>query len=798
MPVTKGSKRGKFLDSLFRNSRQFFGDLTEKLGSDKNEKLIRVLALFVTASILTLLILPKQHFISTRFNAGDISPTDIRATHGYLLEDRPLTDKKRVEAAAVAPYVYDFNPRKGEELSGRFVQAFSLLAKFQGSSGSDRARLREALSEALGFELSERELALLQRVKSEKGPLLEAARLAEIVYKYKIVADTRIFAADSSHGILLVDNKSGKVTGPREMPISAIGVASAKGVVRNTKIDIGDDGPDSAAFRELLAKGVQPNLVFNRDATEAKKREVASASPPVLFQIKRGEMIVREGERISEDQALKLNKIFEANHRGNLFFSALGIFGLILVIIYFPYRFGQKNIRKFNPTSKDLFLLALLTVVLFLLMRIVHTVSPALGMLFPYIDTSDYVYLVPFAAGPMLVRIILNSEIALVYCMACAPLLGVLFNNSLPVVIFALLGGVIGAHGVRQCKARGTIYTAGMKVSVVNLALAIPFQVLTHNFFSMQTVYVVIFALIGGMVSALIVSGTIPVIESLFRYTTDIKLLEFSNLNSPILRELMIRAPGTYHHSVMVGNLVESAAEAINANPLLARVAAYYHDLGKVNKPLYFIENIRGGENRHDKLTPSMSALILSAHVKEGVELAREHRLGLPIIDIIRQHHGTALIKYFYQKAKNNETLGETVVDDLDFRYPGPKPQTREAGLVMLADCVEAASKTLADPTPARIQGMVQKIINNIFIDGQLEECELSLKSLHEIARRFNQVLCGIYHQRIDYPEPVFKVSERKKSSDYSDREPPKTSPDSGAEPEKKSGDDIKRLGIIR
>jgi len=205
----------------------------------------------------------------------------------------------------------------------------------------------------------------------------------------------------------------------------------------------------------------------------------------------------------------------------------------------------------------------------------------------------------------------------------------------------------------------------------------------------------------------------------------------------------MIRAPGTYHHSVLVGNLVEAGAEAINANPLLARVAAYYHDVGKLKKPQYFIENIQDGENRHDKLSPSMSALILISHMKEGVELAKEHRLGRSIIEIIRQSHGTSLISYFYLKAKGLEVPGSPPVDERDFRYPGPKPQTREAGLVLLADCVEAASRTLTDPTPARIQGLVQKIINNIFIDGQLDECELTLKNLHEIAKSFNQILSG-------------------------------------------------------
>jgi rRNA maturation RNase YbeY len=361
----------------------------------------------------------------------------------------------------------------------------------------------------------------------------------------------------------------------------------------------------------------------------------------------------------------------------------------------------------------------------------------------------------------MLVRIIINSEVALVYCAICAPLLGIMFNNSLPVVIYALLGGVVGAHGVRQCKDRTTILTAGMKVSVVNFAMALSFQIFSDSLITMQTLYCLIFAVAGGIINAFLVTGTIPLIENLFYYTTDIRLLEQANFDSPILRELMVRAPGTYHHSVLVGNLVESAAESINANPLLARVSAYYHDIGKTSKPFYFIENVGQSDNRHDRLTPSMSALILISHVKEGVELAKEHRLGQPIVDIIRQSHGTGLITYFYQKAKNLAAHEGKGVDEREFRYPGPKPQTREAGLVLLADHVEAASRTLAEPTPARIQGMVQKIINNIFIDGQLDECELTLKNLHEIAKSFNRILAGIYHQRIEYPEPAFKEKEK-------------------------------------
>ncbi|MCF6178877.1 MAG: HDIG domain-containing protein, partial [Geopsychrobacter sp.] len=347
---------------------------------------------------------------------------------------------------------------------------------------------------------------------------------------------------------------------------------------------------------------------------------------------------------------------------------------------------------------------------------------------------------------------------------------------------------------------RSNLYRAGFWVAMVNVGMLVGIHFLAAKPFDLQLVYKICLGLFGGLLSAMVVNGIIPLAESLFKYTTDIKLLELANMNSPILRELMVQAPGTYHHSMIVGSLVESAAEEIGANPLLVRVAAYYHDIGKVKKPLYFIENSGGQRNKHDKLAPSMSALVLTSHVKEGVELARERKLGAPIIDIIQQHHGTALIKFFYEKAKNQADPEMEQIDERDYRYHGPKPQTREAALIMLADAVEAASRTLSDPTSARIQGMVKKLINNIFIDGQLEECDLTLKDMHLIARSFNRVLGGIFHNRIDYPEPVHIVREKKPESEpvreNSDRESPAQTQDPEASVAKDSHKDLKRLGI--
>jgi putative nucleotidyltransferase with HDIG domain len=334
-----------------------------------------------------------------------------------------------------------------------------------------------------------------------------------------------------------------------------------------------------------------------------------------------------------------------------------------------------------------------------------------------------------------------------------------------------------------------------------NFTLLIAMHLMTSKAFDLQLVYKLAFGFSGGLAAAVMVTGIVPLVESIFRYTTNIKLLELANMNNPVLRDLMVQAPGTYHHSIIVGNLAEAAAENIGVNPLMARVAAYYHDIGKIRKPLYFIENIGAQENRHDKLAPSMSALILMAHVKDGAEMAHEARLGKALNDIIREHHGTSLMKFFYDRAKSKADPGVEQVDERDYRYPGPKPQTREAALIMLADAVEAASRTLTDPTPARVQGMVQKIINNIFIDGQLDECELTLKDINNIAKSFNLVLGGIFHYRVDYPEPVSKErgsSEKgaRRIDEDRDRKPSETSKDKKAASAQGSTEDLKRLGM--
>ncbi|HXE96030.1 MAG TPA: HDIG domain-containing protein [Dongiaceae bacterium] len=812
MSEQPGSKQEQHtLTYLSQFGSNLLDTMIKKFSNPETARRNRFILLVSTALLLTLVILPNQHVSSFNYKVGDIATSDIRVTQDLLAEDRALTEQRRKDAGNNAPVVYNLNDQVAGALVDKLNQALSITrAARDEKQEKSMSQLRAQLTPLLDTDLSDAEILALTRIKSDKIFLASAGELLNELYQRKIVLDGKVFQTDTRRGLEITDN-NGHPVGSADFSSNVTEIGEARRLVGTWNFKGVGSVADNVRISAIIARILLPNLFFNREASEVRSRRAMETVRPVLFKLQKGEMVVRIGERITPEQAHKLEAIFGSQRSGHRLFTALGTFALILVLFYFPYRFACKNIRKFNPTNKDVLLISLLITISFICFKTALLITHNIGPVFPAVDATSYFYLFPFAAGTMIVRIFINSEVALVCCAILAPLLGIMFENNMLVVIYSLLGSIVGAHGVRHCTSRGTVYAAGIKVSVVNLALAVSFQTFNNAIFSMQTVYVAFFALLSGFISAGFVSGFIPLIETLFQYTTDIKLLELANLNSPVLRELMVKAPGTYHHSVVVGNLVEAAAESIGANPLLARVAAYYHDIGKASKPLYFIENQAGEENRHDKLTPSMSALILISHIKEGAELAREHRLGQPIVDIIRQHHGTALIRFFYERARSQAASGGQAVEEKDFRYPGPKPQTREAGIVMLADCVEAASRTLINPTPDRIQGLVQKLINNVFIDGQLDECELTLKNLHEIAKSFTGILNGIFHHRIDYPEPAYKGADRPRKVEARDHaktehgaethvdtveQSPETPALQEPAPQKGGDENLKRLGM--
>jgi len=377
------------------------------------------------------------------------------------------------------------------------------------------------------------------------------------------------------------------------------------------------------------------------------------------------------------------------------------------------------------------------------------------GLLFVIVFTAAYffirehipLYFLPFCAVPMLVTLLFNDlGLSLIVTLISSASIGSIAGNFYTWVMF-FTSGIASSMLVLGARRRTSIIHAGLLVGILQavlLALVENFQIFANIRY--------VFLMANGIVCSGIAMLFLPVFEYLFNTVTNISLLELADFHHPLLQRMILEAPGTYHHSLVVGNLSEVACDAVGANALLARIGAYYHDIGKLEKPDYFSENQCLRESRHDTLTPSMSKLVIMNHVKEGIDLAAKHKLNSRIVDFIRQHHGNSLVYYFYRKALEGLEDDQKIKEE-GFRYPGPKPDTRETAIVLLADSVEAATRTIKDVTPAKIEEVVHKIINNKFIDGQLDQCELTLKDLEKIAAVFIRILSGIYHSRITYPE---------------------------------------------
>jgi len=371
-----------------------------------------------------------------------------------------------------------------------------------------------------------------------------------------------------------------------------------------------------------------------------------------------------------------------------------------------------------------------------------------------------FVFYLPFSLIPMLAAILFNDlETPLLITIASAVSIASLAGNYFSLAVLFLISGVLSSILVLGVRRRIAVIRAGV---IVGLIQAITLFFLDRFWLGMPIRYLVL--VLNSIISSIIVLGVLPVFEYLFGIMTNISLLELADFNHPLLQRMTMEAPGTYHHSLVVGNLSDAACRAVGANALLARIGAYYHDIGKIEKAEYFSENQMLEDNKHDALSPTMSKLVIMNHVKEGVELGKKYKLNPCLIDFIQQHHGKALVYYFYRRALEGIEEDQEVKEE-GFRYPGPKPNTKETAIVLLADSVEAATRALKDPTPGKIEEIVHKIINNKFIDGQLDECDLTLKDLEKISAVFIRILGGIYHSRVTYPETKASEGNHKKSA---------------------------------
>ncbi|HCF61969.1 MAG TPA: phosphodiesterase [Myxococcales bacterium] len=724
-------------------------------------------------------------------SVGQFSSMVIKANRDYDIPDEDTTRRKREEAQDAVLPVYDYDVSVADAAVERVRSAFERMqaaarevderGRADEAANGEEPKKRSRKQEEVAEPAEEAYLAAFRERREEWQRRLETYLDDD---SFLAFARSR-FSVEVQHETQkLVMRANGQMVAEYRDPLA---VSGGRGIVVRRKSGgdavgervVKDVSPirDQSEIRQevsrwvtdlpaemspqlrkaivtLVVRQVRANLRFNREETEDRKRLAAESVKPVVIQLKKGEKIIGDGERIEHRHLVIFAAIRNQSGPQDITLVRVGGGLLAVLLVVVVYGFGRSSLRRFRPTRKDALLGAVTIVVMLATVNVTLAIADVLHDRFPQISSEAFYFAAPFAAGAMLIRFVLAPEAAVVFAVIFAGFAGVATGNSLEFGLYSLVGSLVAAAKVARANDRAALFRAGVAAGIANVCAVICLGLLTNKLGGWNTVTGCVAGFLGGaLIVPILVMGITLLVEAAFGYTTDIKLLELANLNHPALKELIVQAPGTYHHSIIIGSLVEAAAEAIGANPLLARVCAYYHDIGKGKNPLYFAENQRG-ENKHNKLAPQMSALIIKRHITDGTEMARHYKLPKQVADAIPQHHGTRLVGYFYHKAlKEQEGKPDPQpIDDSLYRYPGPKPQFREAALVMIADAVEASSRAMQEPTPAKLQALVQKIINGIFADGQLDECDLTLRDLNEIARSFFRILGGIYHSRPDYP----------------------------------------------
>ncbi len=715
---------------------------------------------------LTLLLTPFLSFRVQQYELSQIAPATVHAPYDFSYEDEVTTADRREEAAGAVLEVYNFNDAAETDARSRITAAFELgrqmlaahreAAKSHKLSKEDneqfQADLAAKLRDKLGVSISSDELGLL--VSKEFSPEIEQTLVRAVigVLSRDIVASKeRLLALGQPIRRREVVSKTSQV---RRDFSSVLSTEEARELLEVQITNLSDlKQADRRKLTELGARFVEPTLTFDYAETEKRRAAARDAVEPVYFQVRRGKTIVRAGDEITENVLTQL-QVLSSEHRRWGLAGVIGAFFLsavILLILWYllrPVRPGE------NWRRQTFAMVGVVIVGNLILARVSIFIARLLSeqmVMTPFNNTSSYYYAVPFAGVAILILLLEHTPTALLASTLFSIGVGVMTGNLL-LAVFSLLSCLAAILGLFQYKRRTALFKVGLLVGSINFVVALAIDLLAGRYFPLSTFsFDLVCGFLGGASVSIVVSFLLPAFETVFHRTTDIRLMELANNNVPVLRQLALEAPGTYHHSLVVGSLAEAAAEAIGANAVFCRTAAMYHDIGKLTKLTYFVEN-QVGANKHDALSPRMSALVIASHVKEGIEMAKQMNLPQEIIDIIPQHHGTKLITYFYEKARVHQdpALGE--VTEEEFRYPGPKPQTKEAGIIMIADAVEAASRTLDEPSPARLKGLIRQIIDYIFLDGQLNECDLTLRDLEKIAQSFLRVLMGIHHHRVSYP----------------------------------------------
>lgn len=676
-------------------------DVLKKAHMDKWKRifLFTITAIFIYFIMLTV-VTPKRY----KLNEGDIATVDIKAPRDII--DEEATKAKEQEVTAKVEKKFTLKNEIKIEASENIKSFFDKLINLKSNDIDEKSKISE-LKKIDAFKLSDAEYKTLLDLNVDKDTELQWIALTAIDKGYE-----KQIEEDNSEDI-----------------------AEAKTIVDDYLSSQELESNIEVILREMCESQIKANYFFDQSKTDEAVKEALKSVSKVM--IKKNQTIVKEGEPITQQQInilTELGLVGEDLSKDYIYTYIILAF-FVLFVLGMQYMYLKKEKKEILIDTKLVFLILLLNLLSVISARVFTFVS---------------LFIIPIACAPILMAVFLDSKISIVINSLNLLFVTVIVGFDPQVILIGIVSTIVSSTTLKKISQRNDILYSTVYVAAAVAVVILSSGILLSNNIK-QILLDVILAVFGAFISGILAMGLLPFLESSFSLVTNMKLLELSNPNNPLLKRLLMEAPGTYHHSVMVANLAEVAAEEVGANPMLVRVGAYYHDVGKIKRPFFFGENQLGGTNPHDKISPTLSTTIIISHVKDGLELAKEYDIPKVVSDMIVQHHGTTLVKYFYYTLKNSSENPDEIREE-DFRYPGPKPQSKEAAIIMMADSVEAAVRSIQEPTLEKIEDMVNNIVKDKMNSNQLNECDLTFRELEVIKACFLRVLKGIYHHRIEYP----------------------------------------------
>lgn len=684
----------------------------------KKRNNIRRILLFVGVFVLSYLLLitaikPQQYSLEV----GDIPRSDIKAPRDTI--DERATKEAEDKALEKVDKQYTQKAEVKKQAEDNVILLFEKLNTIINNQSAQTATSTSAesnvseLKKIEGIALSEDEYKELLNIPKEQLSSLQKDILNIIDKTYEKNINEK-------------DDESLNIA--RDSAVSLV-----------EKLNLADKL--KYVLEELVKGQINPNCFYDEEKTQELIDETRKSVAKVV--IKQNQIIVKEGVPVTQNQLdilSDLGMLDDGKNTSIYLYVYIVLAMFVGIIMFLQYNYIDRNYSEIFKNTKKITLISVINLMTLVFARTIGLVSP---------------FLIPFACAPILLTLLINYKISIVISILNVIVISIATGFDAQVMMLGVISSILGATLLKKMQQRNELLYSTLYLSIVGVIITVSTGILISS--NLREVLIKSgITFIGGVLSGIFALGILPFLEGTFNEVTTLKLLELSNPNHPLLKKLLMEAPGTYHHSMLVANLAEMASEEVGANSVIVRIGSYYHDVGKTERPYFFGENQMGGENPHNHMTPNLSAKIIISHVKDGIELARKHNLPKVIQDIIGEHHGTTLVKYFYYTMKNNSENPEAVKEE-DYRYPGPIPNSKEAGIIMLADSVEAAVRSIKEPSEDKIKEMINNIISDKLSCGQLNDCNLTIKDIEKIKKCFLTALNGIYHHRIEYPKEKIK-----------------------------------------